>query len=283
MKYKIHIFSLLILFLSSCQNKGYKPEGLTKLSDTEIIDRAKQKRFPEMETVVFKNDEGEILKADSIKSMLYMDEWSMDYYVDNTGYFKEIVFRTATLEDKAFRQKLIRAMDYQAPIVLIDVDCEQKQEILQTVFDSDQNMRTNGETINPEVDRQNLTTVISLIEKCGMPTLEEVDHIQMSAIWVVFQHGDNANRKKYLPLLEESAKNGDLKATQIAMMKDRTLMMDGEPQVYGTQVKKNGNEWVLYDLENPETVNKRRAEMGFRPLQEYLEKWNIVFNVRQKE
>ena len=62
----------------------------------------------------------------------------------------------------------------------------------------------------------------------------------MSAIWVVFQHGNNAYRKKYLPLLELSAKRGDLKATQIAMMKDRTMMMAGQPQVYGTQVTKCG-------------------------------------------
>ena len=283
MKYIITIFSILILLLSSCKDKGYKPEGLTKLSDTEIIERARQNSFPEMEAVVFKNEEGEILNMDSIMKTSNRDEWAMDMYVDDSGNVVEVMFRKATLKDKAFQQEMSKAVDYQPPIELIDVDCEQKQEILQTVFDSDQNMRTNGETISAEVDRQNLTTVISLIEKCGMPTLEEVDEVQMSAIWAVFQHGDNANRKKYLPLLEQSAKNGDLKATQIAMMIDKTLLKDGEPQVYGTQVQNNGSEWVLLKLDKPETVNKRRAEMGFEPLQEYLNRWDIEFNVEQEE
>ena len=116
-----------------------------------------------------------------------------------------------------------------------------------------------------------------------MPTLEEVNEVQMSAIWVAFQHGDNANRKKYLPLLEKAARKGDLRASQIAMRKDRTLMMDGEPQIYGTQITKSGDEWSLYDLQNPKTVNKRRAEMGFGPLQDYLKRWKIEFNVVQAE
>ena len=280
MNYKILIFSLLFV-LSACNDSPYKPDGLTKLTNSEIIEKAKKKDFPKMETVTYKNEKGEVISTDSLQKIPNIEEWTADWYVDENGVVKELLLRKATKQDKELQQKIQEAIEYQPPIVLVDVDCEKVQEILQNVFDSDQGMRTNGGENDPEIDRKNLVTIISLIEKCGMPTLEEVDDVQMSAIWVVFQHGDNENRKKYLPLLEKSAKNGDLKATQIAMMKDRTMMMDGEPQVYGTQVSKVGNEWVLYDLANPETVNKRRAEMGFEPLQDYLSRWNIEFNVKQ--
>ncbi|MEX0996327.1 MAG: DUF6624 domain-containing protein [Flavobacteriaceae bacterium] len=283
MKYKIYIYSLLIVFLNSCKDNAYNPEGLTKLSDTELIDRAKQKKFPDLEALVVKNEKGEIISLDSVRNIQNPDEWTTDSYVDKNGQVKELILRKATAHDKELIERIQKAVEYQPTIELVHVDCEQKQEILQKVFESDQSMRTDGRTINPEIDRQNLTTVISLIEKCGMPTLDEVDVVQMRAIWLVFQHGDNANRKKYLPLLEQSAKNGDLKKTQIAMMKDRTMMMDGEPQVYGTQVTKKGNKWVLYELSNPETVNKRRSEMGFEPLQDYLKRWDIEFNVEQEE
>ncbi|WP_339880898.1 DUF6624 domain-containing protein [uncultured Algoriphagus sp.] len=233
--------------------------------------------------MIFKNEKGELLSLDSIRKIQNLDEWTTDSYVDKNGDIKELILRKATTEDKKLQERIQKALEDQPAIQLVDIDCTKKQEILQEVFESDQSMRTNDGSINPEIDRQNLTTVISLLEKCGIPTLNEVDEIQMNAIWVVFQHGDNANRKKYLPLLEQSAENGDLKAIQIAMMKDRTLMMDGEPQVYGTQVSKNGNEWVLYELSNPEKVNKRRAEMGFEPLQDYLQRWDIEFNVKQTE
>lgn len=283
MKHQIFVGILFLTILISCTSKTYEPEGLTKLSDTELIERAKQKKFPDIQTLIFKNEKGELLSLDSIQRIQNLDEWTTDRYVDENGDIKELILRKATAEDKKLQERIQKALEDQPAIELVDIDCTKKQEILQEVFESDQSMRTNDGSINPEIDRQNLTTVISLLEKCGMPTLNEVDNIQMSAIWAVFQHGDNANRKKYLPLLEQSAENGDLKATQIAMMKDRTLMMDGEPQVYGTQVSKNGNEWVLYELSNPETVNKRRAEMGFEPLQDYLKRWDIEFNVKQTE
>ena len=49
-------------------------------------------------------------------------------------------------------------------------------------------MRTSGNhtDIDHKVDKQNLIKVVSLIEKCGMPTLKEISKKQMSAIWLVF-------------------------------------------------------------------------------------------------
>lgn len=283
MRYKIYIFILFTIIVLACKQKEYQPQGLTKLTDSELIERAKEKRFPEIGTITYKNQKGDIISMDSIQQLSNIEDWAADSYVDDNGNVKELILRKATKKDKELQLKIKKAFEYEPPITLVDIICENKKEILQEVFDSDQSMRTNGGVINHEIDHQNLTKIISLIEKCGMPTLEEVDDVQMSAIWVVFQHGDNANRKKYLPQLELSAKNGDLKATQIAMMKDRTLMMDNEPQVYGTQVTKNEGEWTLYNLDKPETVNKRRAELGFEPLQEYLVRWNIEFNIKQLE
>ena len=282
MNLKIVLFSILIT-LFSCKQGVYQPNGLIKLTNSEIIEKVKKKDFPKIEMVVYKNEKGETISIDSLQQMFSTEEWTADWYADKNNVVKEFILRKATKKDKEFQQEIQEAIEYRPPIELVDIDCDKIQEILQSTFDSDQAMRTNGGEINAETDRQNLTTVISLIEKCGMPTLEKVNDVQMSAIWVVFQHGDNSNRKKYLPLLEKSAKNGDLKATQIAMMKDRAMMMDNEPQIYGTQVIKNGNEWELYKLANPKTVNKRRTEMGFEPLQDYLNRWNIEFTIEQSE
>ena len=107
----------------------------------------------------------------------------------------------------------------------------------------------------------------------------------MSAIWLVFQHADNTNRKKYFPLLKESAKNGDLNRSNIALMEDRILMIDGKPQIYGSQISQNSKtkKWELYNLENPEFVDKRRAEVGLGSLSDYVKQWNIEFNIKQSE
>jgi hypothetical protein len=43
--------------------------------------------------------------------------------------------------------------------------------------------------------------------------------------------------KKYFPQIEEAVKNGDLSKQQYALMKDRILMDEGKPQIYGSQIK----------------------------------------------
>jgi len=160
----------------------------------------------------------------------------------------------------------------------LDINCKNKATILQAVYERDQEMRING-SILPNIDSENLATVISLIENCGMPTLAEVSEIQMSAIWLVFQHSNNANRKKYLPMLKVAAEKGDLSKRQIAMMEDRILMLDGKPQIYGTQILNDS----LYTIIEPEKVNKRRAEIGFEPLEDYVSRWGIEFTTLQVE
>jgi len=85
--------------------------------------------------------------------------------------------------------------------------------------------------------------------------------------------------KKYAPMLEASAKKGDLDLSMMALTKDRILMYEGKPQIYGSQVS-NGKLW---DLMEPEYVNKRRREVGLDPLEDYLKIFDISFNVPQKD
>ncbi len=49
------------------------------------------------------------------------------------------------------------------------------------------------------------------------------------------------------------------------MMEDRYLMMEGKPQIYGTQGMSYEDERgsFIWPIENPETVNQRRKEAGF--------------------
>jgi hypothetical protein len=79
-----------------------------------------------------------------------------------------------------------------------------------------------------------------------------------------------------LALIEKAVKNGDLSKEQYALMKDRILMDEGKPQLFGSQIK-NGK---LYDLAEPETVNQRRQEMGLEPIEDYLKGFDITFDAK---
>jgi len=157
----------------------------------------------------------------------------------------------------------------------VEVDCNKKSEILNEVYISDQKIRRENNLIKyAKEDHRNQELIISIIEKCGMPTLNEVNQQQMNAIWLGLQHTENKYRMKYFPLIEKAVKNGDLSKEQYALMKDRILMDEGKPQIFGSQIK-NGK---LYDLEAPETVNERRQEMGLEPIEDYLKRFDITFD-----
>ncbi|MBL4604146.1 MAG: hypothetical protein JKY02_00325 [Flavobacteriaceae bacterium] len=288
MNLKNYTFSLLIIFLISCNGKQkYVPEKLTKLSQNELIERAKNKEVIDFKKITYKNENGTILTLDSIQKIPNQEKWTTDRYIDKNGIIKEMILREANDIDKQFLEKLRQAYNYEPPINIIDTDCEKKAELLEEIYSLDQNMRLSGNhsDLDPKIDKQNLIKVVSLIENCGMPTTKEVSRKQMSAIWLVFQHADNTNRKKYFPLLKKAAKNGDLSKSNIALMEDRILMIDGKPQKYGSQISQNREtkKWELYKLTKPEFVDKRRAEVGLGSLKEYVKKWNIEFNLKQKK
>jgi hypothetical protein len=164
---------------------------------------------------------------------------------------------------------------YVGSVDVIEVDCSNKKQILNEVYESDQRIRKSNDLIKyAKEDHRNQELVISIIEKCGMPTLKEVTQKQMNAIWLGLQHTDKKYRKKYFPQIEKAVENGDLSKQQYALMKDRILMDEGKPQIYGSQIE-NGK---LYKLENPETVNERRKEMGMGTIEDYLKHFNIEFN-----
>ena len=288
MSLKYLIIGLLTIILISCNERGkYTPDGLRKLTQEEVLENAEKRQKLNYDNFVYKNENGIEISIDSVKKIPNIEEWTADSYVNENNEVKELILRKATEKDKEFEKKLIAiyAKEIVEPVIPIEIDCNNIQEILTKVFSLDQDMRMSGNRIDPNIDRENLVTVVSLIEKCGMPTLKNVNQEQMSAIWLVFQHGDNYHRKKYLPLLKKSAQNGDLGKGQIALMEDRILMMDGKPQVYGSQIsedRENGG-WKIYDLENPETVDKRRAEVGLEPVSEYVKLGDIEFDIEQSE
>lgn len=278
---------LTIISLSCNKNENYKPDGLRLVTQEELLKNAKKRQFFNYDHVVYKNESGIEISLDSVKNIPNSEEWTADRYVNENNELKELILRKASEKDKVFQQKLRAAFENEIvePIIPIEIDCYNVQEILTKVYTLDQDTRKNGSAGNPNIDRENLIKVVSLIEKCGMPTLNEVNQKQMSAIWLVLQHADNHHRKKYLPILQKSAQNGDLRKSQMALMEDRILMMDGKPQIYGSQITENSEngKWMIYDLQDPESVDKRRAKVGLGPLSEYVSQWNIDFNIKQKE
>ena len=166
------------------------------------------------------------------------------------------------------------SITYVGSVNEVEVDCTKKDSILTLVYESDQRNRRTGDFKQlAHDDHRNQEVVFSMIEKCGMPSLQDVGPLQMNAIWLTIQHANKKYRKKYFPLIEKAVDNGDLAKSQYALMKDRMLMDEGKPQLYGSQVLN----YELYKLVDPETVDERRQEMGLEPIEDYLAKFGIDY------
>lgn len=270
---------VILSIMTSCQNnQGYKPSNLTKVSEKQLINNAKNHQFPDPEKIVFKNLKGEVVSLDSIQQLPNPESLAPDYYQNLSGEIVECVIRKSTEKDDELNKKIEKSYHEGPDVKTVDINCDDKIQILNDVFERDQGMRRDGGKIDPKKDHQNLEIIVSFIEKCGIPTLEEVSDVEMAAIWAVLQHAPARYQSKYIPDLEKAAKRGDIEWGTIALMKDRALMYEGKPQVYGSQV--SGDE--LYDLFEPEYVNQRRAEIGMEPLEDYLKRFEIEFIIEQR-
>jgi len=274
----------VLLILSCSQKKFYQPQNLRELTEKELIESEKGIKVFNQKNAIYKNQYGETITLDSLRSMKYgcINKLYFAKYVNKNNEIIEVVIRPATQLELETKAKMSLVWLKEPIIKIVEIDCNKIGQILDTIYALDQGMRKNGNSIDTAIEHQILNKAISVIENCGMPTLNEVNEHQMMGLWLVFQHTHHNVRKKYFPLFVKSAEKGDLKLSQIALMEDRILMMEGKPQKYGSQVQAGcTTDWELYNLENPETVDKRRLKMGMIPLKDYLSDFGIKFEVEQ--
>jgi len=84
-------------------------------------------------------------------------------------------------------------------------------------------------------------------------------------------------------MMREAVKEGRAYASSLALLEDRLALRQGKKQIYGSQIgfDKETEKYIVQDLEDPDNVDKRRAEVGLPPLADYVKNWNIVWNVAE--
>jgi uncharacterized membrane protein YphA (DoxX/SURF4 family) len=119
------------------------------------------------------------------------------------------------------------------------------------------------------VDASNIKFITNYFDNKGYPGKTVVGEPANTVAWSVLQHSDQI--AKYLPMIKEAGEKGELDFQLIAMMEDRYLMGQEEPQIYGTQgMTYQGGVPFIWPIANPETVNERRVKAGFeQTVEEY--------------
>ena len=132
-------------------------------------------------------------------------------------------------------------------------------------------------------DSINLIKVEKILAENGWPNKKLIGARGTSTLFLVIQHADQNAQEKYLPVITKAMEDNNLPKRQYAMFYDRLLLRRGERQIYGTQLAMSKESKVPYvlPLEDPENVDKRRAEMGLNSMQENLNRWNLTWDIAE--
>ncbi len=128
------------------------------------------------------------------------------------------------------------------------------------------------------VHEKNNKRIKEIIREYGWPGYSMVGKDGCHAAWLIVQHAilEPELQKNALALLKEAANKNEADMKMVAFLEDRLLMIEGKPQVYGTQhvVDKTTNRLVPYEIVDVANVNARRTKIGMEPLEEKTQELN---------
>lgn len=163
-------------------------------------------------------------------------------------------------------------MDYKSIanriIDLKNADLELRERLIKS--------REPGKGYNKEMEAlHNKHTKIlnGIIDTIGYPTIDKVGKEASEAAWMIVQHsiGQPGFMKKCVKLLAKAVNENKANPQNLAYLKDRIAVLEGKPQLYGTQFDwdKNG-EMSPGDYDDLIKVNHRRKSIGLNTLEEQI-------------
>lgn len=151
---------------------------------------------------------------------------------------------------------------------------KEDQQVLQALFNAGE---LPSESYHPRMKalhEQNASRLKTMIGRHGWPGMSLVGEEASRAAWLVAQHAvsDPEFMAECVGLLEDAVAREDVAGWQLAFLQDRVRTLAGKLQYYGTQFDVDEKGWpTLFPIEEPDTVNERRARLGLNSLEERLE------------
>lgn len=129
-------------------------------------------------------------------------------------------------------------------------------------------------------DSINLVKVEKILDEYGWLGFDKVGKTGALTLFLVIQHSPLKVQEKYLPIMREAVKNKQAFAGNLALLEDRVALGEGRKQIYGSQLRTDTltHKNILLPLEDPENVDKRRAEVGLGPIAEYLKNFGVEWD-----
>ena len=178
-------------------------------------------------------------------------------------------------DEENYNKPLVRQLD---SIYVEDQSSRIRMDTIREQHGFDSTEMKNLIAIMNEKDSINLIKVKSILDQYGWLGTDIIGEQGNTTLFLVIQHADLKTQERYLPMMQDAVKNGRAEGSHLALLIDRIEMQNGRPQTYGSQI--NGD--TIYEILDEVNVNKRRAEVGLEPLEEYAKQFNIVYKPLKK-
>lgn len=192
----------------------------------------------------------------------------------------EIVKQNKEKTEVNFNKSLVSILD---SIYLDDQMYRQQLEGIEKKYGLNSKELKNHWKIINEKDSINLVKVKSILDEYGWLGKDVISEQGNLTLFLVIQHSDQVTQEKYLPIMREAVKKGNAQGSSLALLEDRVALGQGRKQIYGSQIGRDSQtqEYFVSPLEDPDNVDKRRAEVGLQPLADYLNLWQIKWDVEE--
>lgn len=115
------------------------------------------------------------------------------------------------------------------------------------------------------MDARLLAELLTLVPEKGWFTVDQYGERASNAAFLIIQHSDVEQWRRFVPMLEPLALAGEIDGQDYGLMYDRLAVNEGRPQRYGTQMTCKAGKIVVdwANIEDPANVDARRAALGF--------------------
>ncbi len=162
-----------------------------------------------------------------------------------------------------------------------------QRKLLEMFFEDQNAIKKGNNRLWLRIRRKNAEALKAIIRESGWPTIRQAGRESALAAWLIAQHADHDLKfqKRCLVLIRVAAAKKQAEPKNLAYLTDRVLVNSGQPQIFGTQYRFNRKKGNLEPkpIRNLRQVDKRRAEHGLEPLEDYLKSVSKHLRTSQKK
>jgi len=138
--------------------------------------------------------------------------------------------------------------------------------------------------IKEKINKKNLKELREIIlENGSWPKISELNSKISGGAFLIIQHSDPETIQFYYRYFKECVEEGEAEKRHLALMTDRMISHLGVKQIYGTQIGFDDKKVIYYldlnEVIDPINLNKRRADMDLKPIEEYLKNWDAELEI----